>query len=792
MHLKRLYQKYRWDCISIAIIIAFGLTFFMYAPWMQGIGGDGGDGHYALWAACARMWNNGEIPLWNPYQWGGYSSVGHIQEVFYPILVLLEFILWDDTTQTLSYSIFPMYIAIHFCIGALGVYVLGRTRKKTPLVSCSVALLTTASGCFTFGVSWAYIFGGYCWIPWLIWALYELIRTEKRKWIAISGAILSMIALCSVAQGALFAVMIYAILYAVVVWENRKNPKKCIYHGLRFALSGFIGMGIGAVELFPFLETNMNAFRFIPGMDLSGNKIKIPLALFKADVVTAQGINDIFGAQGGVVAISLVALLLLIFGMFVKQNEERWLMQFSKILMFGSFAYCVGLAIPDVFWYIPGFNSIREPLLYGPFILIAGSIVMFEGMETLVNILDRKKTLSCTDGLEGVNTCGGWIILVTLVSCLPHMMKGSLDYVIKGVVIACILIVLFKKKLPKIVIRAVVMLVMIVNVAQWVQYNTSPAFITANQATERVAANHQAARTMFDELDAEAMDGKDETARFLRWSSTDVLPANIAGAIGEYDCFAYCNPIYDKTYYVYQYLGTDKKCQLQNIKYILFGDDADDKFKAWMEAVLARESKIIQAAVYPSYDSTETKQIRYIDTGDMNLGSAWIVNEVLEYKGSDYAGGATAVQGLFEKINDPNFDLSRQAYLDIETINGSQKMNFKPASKKEVTCTEYRPNRITYQVNTDADGILTTAQFAYPGWKVKINGKKRDILQLNYAFMGTKVDEDTHLVEFYYRPDSLLYGCITALVALGVMAICVLTEFRTNNRRSVKDDEHYA
>ena len=61
----------KWDIISILFIIAFGLYFYMCTPYMSIVSGDGGDGHYALWAASAKAWHNREIPLWNPYQWGG-------------------------------------------------------------------------------------------------------------------------------------------------------------------------------------------------------------------------------------------------------------------------------------------------------------------------------------------------------------------------------------------------------------------------------------------------------------------------------------------------------------------------------------------------------------------------------------------------------------------------------------------------------------------------------------------------------------------------------------------------
>lgn len=781
-------RKYGQDIFIFFYFIVFAVLYFCFFPSISTLGGDGADGHYAIWAANAKMLHNGEFPLWNQYIWGGYGDVGHIHEVFYPILIILEYVFWDSASQTLQYNIFPAYIALHFAIGCIGMYMLGRARKKTPIVAFTVATLTIISGCFTFGSTWAYIFGSYCWITWLILFLYLLVETGRMKYSILSGVVLAMIGLCASAQGVLFALLIYILVYFVVVWKRRSSIKTCWKLGVRFLLSGVIGMGIASVELIPFLETSLNSYRYVPGIDISENVGKLPLNIFKEDIAGIESIMGVFGKYTGTLSMSFVVLILIVLAMFIKNKEDEWILLFGKIMMIISFLYAIGIGIPDIFWYIPGYNAIREPILYAPFIIMGGGILIPDSLELICSSLNESKKVVWKETLSNCNVCVGIIVLFLIISFLPHIIAGKVDLLIKILVLSIFFVIVFQIKIKNWMIVSALLILVFCNSFAFVRNNCLDEKYTSREATKKINFVNQTSQELIDELDSKVEDGKDISSRYIKWSQTDVLPSNVAAVLGEHDCFAYLNPIYLKTFYVYQLMELPKRVQMQNMRYILMGNDCEESFIDWMESDLGNKSELAETLVYSSYDEDEAKSVRYIDTSNLNLGCGWIANNIIEYRDSIDACGYEKSVDLISRINDQNINLQKDVFLDLDSIDNGKGCSIDKSTDvvSNVECTMYKSNRITYNVETNTEGIFVTTEFYYPGWKVVVDGVKSDLLQVNYAFRGVYLSEGTHTVEYYYFPESLKIGIGLACFAIVLLFACIVLEKKDGEARFEK------
>jgi hypothetical protein len=83
------------------------------------------------------------------------------------------------------------------------------------------------------------------------------------------------------------------------------------------------------------------------------------------------------------------------------------------------------------------------------------------------------------------------------------------------------------------------------------------------------------------------------------------------------------------------------------------------------------------------------------------------------------------------------------------------------------------PEEIRVNIRVNGPSVLMISESWYPHWHVYVDGKERELLRVNYAFQGVRLDQGEHQVVFkYQRPIyfQLGYG-LTALtlIAIGLM-----------------------
>jgi len=84
-----------------------------------------------------------------------------------------------------------------------------------------------------------------------------------------------------------------------------------------------------------------------------------------------------------------------------------------------------------------------------------------------------------------------------------------------------------------------------------------------------------------------------------------------------------------------------------------------------------------------------------------------------------------------------------------------------------------RPNIIT--VRADGPGKLVLSEIAYPGWQARVDGQSAQMLEHGIS-RAVNLGPGTHLVEFVYRPASVLIGL--GLFLVGGFLVVILTRTR--------------
>ena len=114
-------------------------------------------------------------------------------------------------------------------------------------------------------------------------------------------------------------------------------------------------------------------------------------------------------------------------------------------------------------------------------------------------------------------------------------------------------------------------------------------------------------------------------------------------------------------------------------------------------------------------------------------------------------------------------------------------------AKGTIVLTEYAPNRLVYESDSDAPGTAVFSEVYYPSWQAFIDGKEVKVGRANYILRALAVPAGRHKIEFVFDPLSLKITetiawitfaiiVIAALVLAGVPAVNYLKRRRTANQ----------
>ena len=118
--------------------------------------------------------------------------------------------------------------------------------------------------------------------------------------------------------------------------------------------------------------------------------------------------------------------------------------------------------------------------------------------------------------------------------------------------------------------------------------------------------------------------------------------------------------------------------------------------------------------------------------------------------------------------------LSPETRRGVEALKGTQG----PVAARLVTAER---NRLRFEVNAPAPGIVGVAEAWAPGWQAAVDGAPADVFPLDHLFRGVLVPAGKHVLEMVYAPRGVRPSfAIWALCWLGV-----LVAVATSRRRGV-------
>ena len=121
------------------------------------------------------------------------------------------------------------------------------------------------------------------------------------------------------------------------------------------------------------------------------------------------------------------------------------------------------------------------------------------------------------------------------------------------------------------------------------------------------------------------------------------------------------------------------------------------------------------------------------------------------------------------KLVDETFDASKSAVVigDHTELSSDASQNFE--GRAEITTD--RLNELAIKTEATDMAMLVLNDSWDTGWTAYVDGSKRPVLRVNYAFRGVVLPAGEHSVVFRYRPPALLIGLVLSSVSLLGLAI---------------------
>ena len=151
-----------------------------------------------------------------------------------------------------------------------------------------------------------------------------------------------------------------------------------------------------------------------------------------------------------------------------------------------------------------------------------------------------------------------------------------------------------------------------------------------------------------------------------------------------------------------------------------------------------------------------------------NNGNAWFVDSIIKVNNAND-----------EMTTLSNINTKTQAVIDISQFDDLK--NFEPQLRDTaatIQLTDYRPNRLTYQVNTASEQYAVFSEIYYAqGWNATIEGKPTHYQRVNYLLRGIQLPAGNYQLQFSFHPTSYYTGNVIALICSIMLILCIAGYF---------------
>lgn len=668
----------------------------------------------------------GQIPLWNPYNYGGHPFVADIQTaVFYPPRLLA--IVISHFLGGWSYNAVQIEALAHYWLAALWMYLFVRTVTRSRIAGL-VSAVALAYGGYLTGyppVQLAVLEAG-SWLPLGLLAIHKASEDEvsgwRIGWLALAASTLGMSLLAGHPQTNLF------LTYALIAYAVHRAVRQHIgWKPTALAVLGMlaVGYGLAAAQLVPGLEYMRLTTRTDMGFDARAGGFPF------SDLMTlfVHGLTHWSPLYAGIAVLALAGI-----AAWQRQESARFWGVTALVALGISFG---GSTILYHLAYLtaPGLSFFRgqERIAY----LIAYSLAIMAGLGVAAlqnNPLPERRHSRAL----AIAAVLAWVLAIELfIASRIFVDLGKLNRALFFVAILATLTWLLVGRHSASARRP------------WWQVALI-GLVVFDLFSHTMRTNWEArpagSRTLYSKLVPLAL----EDGTLFRVDGRLGLGGNFGTMLGLQDIWG-VSPLRLKAPQAYAQLPQYRYHQLLAVKYV---------FTDWQQ--LEVPSTIRAEADFQGLHV-------YLHEIDDPLPRAWMT-----YRTMIAPDDAQAYGRLADASFDPRSTvvLSAEPELDLPA---------NPPADWRADVTEYAPERIVLDVETPTDGILVLSEIDYPGWQATVDGVAAPIWRANGGLRGLALKAGRHHIEFAFRPLSFTLGATASIISLLALAAIPLLDRRESN-----------
>jgi len=765
-------------------LLAFGLILAAWAvaasfwpltgtvvPW------DSKNHFYPIFRYLGSTLAQGELPLWNPYHFGGHPSAADPQSLlFTPTMLLFGWLLPEPSMQ-----VFDIVVFAHFLPGALAFVPIFRRRGWHSSGAVVAALVFMLGGSATARLQHTGMIFSYGFFPLAFWLLEEALDRRSYAY----GVLFSLSAVMMVIGRDQVAFLCALTLIGVAAHRIWTAPHALAYLRSRLGLlltMALIGGGLLAVPVvltMQFLATSTRpSFGF--GVAAMGSLPPESLAtiLFGNVFGSLRWTYDYWGpdwhslqegtwtdrATNYLFIGTIPALLLVWHGIAGGRLFAR---EFRFFLVVGVAAvlYALGRYTPGfeiIFDHMPGVNLYRRPADATFLVNIA---LAFAGGYLVHRYVMEGMPRWSRDALGRL-----WAVLpLVALGLVVAAVASALTFAIRGGHVSSAL-----AEIGVSLAAAVLAMATIARFAGAPRWRGAMALVLVTLTGAELIGRHAASAlnaepaeryTVFTQLPPEQLQGLQILKRELaernargEYPRVEILGLkgawqNASMVLGIEDIIGY-NPLRLADYE--RAIGPGENAEDPNLRRF---PTSFRGYECELASLLGLDYLVLDRPVdkLPRHFPRLTDAEVVYGTGRM-----WI------YRLNASAPRAYVAHRVFpvdsaaalEEDELPEFNRETEALIDQDSmplLGGSYAaINGKGSGTgSQARIVSYQRNSVTVEVEASEKGILVLHDIHYPGWEAWVNGERRPILRANLLFRGVEVPPGRHRVEFHFRPMSL-------------------------------------